>query len=75
MYFLGRTESAKYIVPKNMTKAFEFASKACELKNMIACEDVSEMYARGYGTKMDEKKAEEFKKKAKDLRENMKKQF
>ncbi len=64
----------QYIVQKDMTKAFDFASRACELNNMYACANLSQMYARGDGTKKDEKKAEQFKKKAQDMQDELKKQ-
>ncbi len=51
----------QYIVQKDMTKAFDFASKACELNNMFGCAYLSQMYERGDGTKKNEKKAEQFK--------------
>ena len=38
-----------------MEKAFEFAKKACDLKNMYACANLSQMYSRGEGTPKDEK--------------------
>jgi cytochrome c oxidase assembly factor 7 len=39
---------------KNMSEAFKFALKACDLGNMEACVNVSMMYRRGEGTDKDE---------------------
>lgn len=56
-----------FIVEKNMEKAFTFTYKACELKNMYACANLSQMYARGEGTEKNPEKAEIYKKKAMEL--------
>lgn len=56
-----------YVVSQDMEKAFNFAYKACELKNMYACANLSQMYARGDGTEQNPEKAEKFKKIAIDL--------
>lgn len=63
-----------FIVQKDMKKAFDFANKACELNNMYACANLSQMYMRGDGTEKDETKANQFKKKALDMQEELKKQ-
>lgn len=39
----------EYDLQKDMTKAFSYAFKACNLKNMYACANLSQMYARGEG--------------------------
>lgn len=52
----------EFVVAKDMEKAFNFAYKACELKNMYACANLSMMYAKGEGTKQSDEKAEKFKK-------------
>lgn len=57
-------KSEDFVVLKDMEKAFSLAYKACELKNMYACANLSQMYARGEGTKVDADKAEQFRKKA-----------
>lgn len=62
-----------FIVQKDMKKAFEYASRACELANMYACANLSQMYMRGDGTEKNEKKAEQFKKKAMEMQEQLKK--
>lgn len=64
----------EYVVPKDMKKAFEFAAKACELENIYACANLSQMYMKGDGTERNEKKAELFKKKALEMQEQLKKQ-
>ena len=56
-----------------MEKAFEFAKKACDLKNMYACANLSQMYSRGEGTPKDEKKSEYYKKMAIDMQDEVKK--
>jgi len=64
----------EYYIHKDMKKAFEFAYKACELKNMYACANLSQMYARGDGTEKNEEKAEKFKKMALEMQDDVKKQ-
>ncbi|XP_023162293.1 cytochrome c oxidase assembly factor 7 homolog [Drosophila hydei] len=63
-----------YIVLKDMKKAFQFAYKACELRNMYACANLSQMYARGDGIDKNEKEAEKYKKLALEMQEEEKKQ-
>lgn len=63
-----------FLVQKDMKKAFDFAYRACELNNMYACANLSQMYMRGDGTDKNEKKAEQFKKKALDMQDELKKQ-
>lgn len=65
---------ADYIILKDMKKAFEFAYKACELRNMYACANLSQMYARGDGTEKNLEKAEKFKKMALEMQDEVKKQ-
>ncbi|XP_013105577.2 cytochrome c oxidase assembly factor 7 homolog [Stomoxys calcitrans] len=67
-------KESDYIVQKDMKKAFEFAYKACELRNMYACANLSQMYARGDGTEKNETEAEKYKKVAMELQEEIKKQ-
>lgn len=61
-----------FIVAKDMEKAFSFTYKACELNNMYACANLSQMYARGEGTEQNPEKAEIYKKKAIDLQNEVK---
>ncbi|XP_055629246.1 cytochrome c oxidase assembly factor 7 homolog [Toxorhynchites rutilus septentrionalis] len=63
-----------YVVERDMQKAFEFAYKACELRNMYACANLSQMYAKGDGIAKDEKKAEKYKKLAMEMQDEIKKQ-
>lgn len=67
-------KTSEYIIHKDMKKAFDFAYKACELKNMYACANLSQMYARGDGTEKNEENAEKFRKMALDMQEELKKQ-
>lgn len=62
-----------YIVLKDMKKAFDFAYKACELRNMYACANLSQMYARGDGTEKNESEAEKYKKMALEMQDEGKK--
>jgi len=64
---------ADYVVQKDMKKAFDFAARACELNNMYACANLAQMYMRGDGTEKNEKKAEQFKKKALEMQDEVKK--
>lgn len=66
--------AADFIVQKDMTKAFDFAFKACELKNMYACANLSQMYARGDGTEKSEENAAKYKKIAVEMQDDIKKQ-
>lgn len=68
------TTPDEYHIAKDMKKAFEFAYKACELKNMYACANLSQMYARGDGTEKNTEKAEKFKKIALEMQDEVKKQ-
>lgn len=63
-----------YLLAKDMKKAFEFAYKACELRNMYACANLSQMYARGDGTEKSQEQADKYKKLALDMQEEVKKQ-
>lgn len=56
-------------IEKDMKKAFDYSMKACNLGNMYACANVSQMFRKGDGTKKDEEKSEEYKKKALDMQE------
>lgn len=67
-----KTGKTEFIVHKDMKKAFEFAYKACELRNMYACANLSQMYARGDGTEKNEEKAEKFKKLAIEMQDELK---
>lgn len=66
--------AADFFIEKDMKKAFDFAYKACELKNMYACANLSQMYARGDGTEKNSEKADKFKKIALEMQDEVKKQ-
>lgn len=66
--------SKVFVIEKDMKKAFGFAYKACELKNMYACANLSQMYARGEGTDKNEADAEKFRKLAIAMQNEEKKQ-
>lgn len=68
------TDTTDYVVQKDMKKAFDFAARACELNNMYACANLAQMYMRGDGTEKDEKKADQFKKKALEMQNELKKE-
>lgn len=68
------TAAKDFIVAKDMVKAFGFAYKACELKNMYACANLSQMYARGEGTAKDEQNAEKYRKLALEMQDEVKQQ-
>lgn len=60
-----------FVIQKDMEKAFTFTYKACELNNMYACANLSQMYARGEGTEKNPEKADLYKKKAIELRDEV----
>ncbi|XP_037801364.1 cytochrome c oxidase assembly factor 7 homolog, partial [Penaeus monodon] len=60
-------QGVKDVIAKDMIKAFDYSNKACNLGNMYACANVSQMYRKGDGVDKNEEKSEEFKKKALDL--------
>lgn len=64
--------SKDFVVMKDMGKAFSLAYKACELNNMYACANLSQMYARGEGTEVNADKAEQFRKKAIKIQDDAK---
>lgn len=64
----------EFVIQKDMKKAFDFAYKACELKNMFACANLSQMYARGDGTEKSEESADKFKKIALEMQDDLKTQ-
>lgn len=64
--------SGEGAIVKDMQKAFTFAYKACELRNMYACANLSQMYSRGEGTEKNEEKAEKFKKLALEMQDEVK---
>ncbi|XP_021949176.1 cytochrome c oxidase assembly factor 7 homolog [Folsomia candida] len=71
MYISGVDNS----VQKDMLKAFEFSQKACHLGNVYACSNLSQMYRKGDGTPKDEIKADEYRKLATEMQDQVVKQF
>lgn len=67
-----KKQTNDFIIQKDMAKAFTFTYKACELNNMYACANLSQMYARGEGTEQNPEKAEKFKKRANELQDEVK---
>lgn len=70
----AKRDPKEFILPKDMIKAFNYATRACDLRNMYACANLSQMYKRGDGTEKSEAQAEKYKKLAKELQDEMKKQ-
>lgn len=70
----AKRDPKEFVVPKDMVKAFNYATKACELRNMYACANLSQMYARGDGTEKNEEKANKYKKLANELQDEVKKE-
>lgn len=62
-------------VLKNMEKAFEYTRKACELDNIHACANLSQMYRKGDGVKKDTSLAQKYKDKAVEMQEQITKGF
>ena len=66
--------ASEFVIKKDMKKAFDFAYRACELNNIYACANLSQMYQRGDGVEKNESKAEQYKKKAIEMQDEVKKQ-
>ncbi|XP_077440853.1 cytochrome c oxidase assembly factor 7 [Vanacampus margaritifer] len=54
-------------VKPDMTLALKYATRACDLGHLWGCANASRMYKLGDGTEKDDKKAEELKKRAREL--------
>lgn len=63
-----------FVLEKDMKKAFELSTKACELKNFYACANLSRMYALGDGIEKNLEKSEKFQKKSEELRDEFHRQ-
>lgn len=86
IYMSGADSSFKYSTEKvqdvnenleiaaDMEKAFAFTQKACALKNIFACANLSQMYATGSGTQKNIEKSTHYKKVAEDLGEELRRQ-
>lgn len=72
IYMDGSTSGAETIV-KDMTKAFEYAVKACDLGNIFSCVNVSIMYRKGEGVSQNQAQSEKYKKIALEKKEELEK--
>lgn len=61
-------------VVKNMQRSFEYAMKACDLKNIYACANISVMYKRGDGVQKNNELSDKYKAKALELQNELKEQ-
>lgn len=64
-----KPKTNSFVLEKDMKKAFALTSKACELQNFYACANLSRMYAMGDGTEKSAEKADLYKKKSEELRD------
>ncbi|KDR18864.1 cytochrome c oxidase assembly factor 7 homolog [Zootermopsis nevadensis] len=71
MYISGIKEAN---IAKDMSKAYRYSEKGCALGNMYACANISQMYQRGDGVVKDKEKAEQYKKRALELQDELMKQ-
>lgn len=62
-------------IPRNMTTAFEYSTKACNLGHPQACANLSQMYLKGEGTDQNAELAKKFQKIAKEIQNQHLKQF
>lgn len=61
-------------IPKNMQCSFEHAVKACELKNIYACANISLMYKKGDGVQKNDELSEKYKAKTIEIQNELKQQ-
>uniref|UniRef100_A0A6M2DMN9 Putative cytochrome c oxidase assembly factor 7 protein rhagoletis zephyria n=1 Tax=Xenopsylla cheopis TaxID=163159 RepID=A0A6M2DMN9_XENCH len=64
---------ANFKLLKDMKKAFEFSEKACALRNIYACANLSQMYRRGDGVPKNDELADKYKKLTLDMQDELKK--
>ena len=57
--------------PKDSTQAFQSSVKACDLGNIYACANVSQMYRKGDGTDQNMELSKQFKKKAQEMQADL----
>lgn len=62
-------------VPSDMKKAFDYATKACDLRHPFACANLSQMYKKGDGTQKNMALADKFFKLANEIHEQHNKDF
>ena len=60
---------------KDMSKAFEYTNKACELGNIFACANLSQMYKRGEGVEKNEELADKLRAKTKEMEQQLQAKF
>lgn len=60
-------------IPRSQLKAAELSALACDGGNIYACMNMSNMYKYGDGVEKNEKKSIEFKERAKEIRDDMRK--
>lgn len=63
------------VVQQDMSTAFKYSVKACDLGNMYACGNVGRMYFKGEGVEENKELAEKYKKKAMDLESELQAKF
>ncbi|XP_022658893.1 cytochrome c oxidase assembly factor 7 homolog [Varroa destructor] len=63
------------VVAQNMKEAFELAVKGCDLGNIYSCHNVALMYERGTGVEKDKVKAEQYRSKVVDYKEQCKSNY
>ena len=61
-YLLGREG-----IPKDLNKALQYAEKGCDMGNMAACSNISQMYKRGDGVEQNLELAQKYRKKAEEI--------
>lgn len=55
-----KNKNIEFLIKKDMTQAFHFAKKACELGNMFACANVSMMLGKGEGVEKDPEESKKY---------------
>jgi len=72
MFIAGIDKSS---IAKDMEKAFTYSKKACELGNVYACANLSQMYKKGDGVQKDQEKADQYRKIALEMQDQITKPF
>lgn len=49
LHIKGIRKKDKWELPKNMKKAFQYAERGCQARNIFCCVNLSQMYTRGEG--------------------------
>lgn len=63
------------VLEKDMKMAYELSNKGCELGNMYACANLSQMYTRGDGVEKNEELAAKYKAMALEMEKQLKANF